>query len=68
MLKRLRTVDKRFKIVLDRGKGSHRMLVRPTDTGERHYPFPCHSDGAEIGKNYLRDILRFFALPPDLFD
>ena len=68
MLKRLREVDKRFKVCLDRGKGSHRMLVLTTDRGERHYPFPCHDDGSEIARNYLRDIIRYFSLPNDIFD
>lgn len=64
MLKRLHTVDKRFEVWLDRGKGSHRVLA----LGEKHYPFPCHNDGAEIARHYLRDILKFFDLPRDLFD
>lgn len=68
MLKRLRRVDKRFEVWEDRGKGSHRMLVLSTDEGVRHYPFPCHDDGAEIGRHYLRDIIRYFDLPGDIFD
>lgn len=68
MLKRLRGFDKRFEVWEDRGKGSHRMVVLRTEFGERHYPFPCHDDGAEIGRHYLRDIIRYFDLPPDIFD
>ena len=68
MLKRLRSVDKRFTVIRDRGKGSHRMVALTTESGVRHYPFPCHSDGAEIARPYLRDILKYFNLPDDLFD
>lgn len=57
MLKRLRAVDKRFTVSVERGKGSHRMVVLTTDEGVEHYPFPCHNDGAQIGRNYLRDII-----------
>ena len=64
MLKRLRKVDKAFEVWLDRGKGSHRMLV----LGKKHYPFPCHDDGTEISRFYLRDIIKYFELPADLFD
>ncbi len=68
MLKRLRTVDKRFQVWVDRGKGSHRMVTLTTDDGARHYPFPCHNDGAQIDRRYLRDIIRYFDLPDDIFD
>jgi len=68
MLKRLRAVDKRFTVSLQRGKGSHRMVVLTTDEGVRHYPFPCHDDGAEIDRRYLRDIIHYFGLPTDIFD
>lgn len=68
MLKRLRAVDKRFEVWRDRGKGSHRMVVLETAEGTKHYPFPCHDDGTEIGRPYLRDIIRYFGLSTDLFD
>jgi hypothetical protein len=68
MLRRLREHDKRFSIAVDRGKGSHRLVVQTSDLGVRHYPFPCHDDGTEIGRHYLRDIIRYFDLPPDIFD
>jgi hypothetical protein len=68
MLKRLHGVDTRFTISVRRGKGSHRMVVLTTSSGVAHYPFPCHNDGAEIGKNYLRDIIKYFGLPSDIFD
>ena len=68
MLKRLRKVDKRFEVWEDRGKGSHRMVVLKTENGVKHYPFPCHDDGTEISRHYLRDIIRYFGLPADLFD
>lgn len=68
MLKRLRAHDKRFSVALDRGKGSHRMVVLTADTGVKHYPFPCHDDGSEIGRYYLRDIIKYFDLPLDIFD
>jgi hypothetical protein len=32
------------------------------------YPFPCHDDGAEIGRHYLRDIIKYFDLPAEIFD
>lgn len=68
MLKRLRAEDRRFSVAVDRGKGSHRMVVLTTDTGVRHYPFPCHDDGSAIARCYLRDIIRYFNLPSDIFD
>ncbi|HXH93295.1 MAG TPA: type II toxin-antitoxin system HicA family toxin [Thermoanaerobaculia bacterium] len=68
MLKRLRAHDKRFSVSVERGKGSHRMVVLTTKDGESHYPFPCHNDGAEIDRRYLRDIINYFGLPPDIFD
>jgi hypothetical protein len=68
MLKRLHTVDKRFEVWADRGKGGHRMLVLQTKDGTKHYPFPCHNEGAEIARHYLRDIIRYFDLPEHLFD
>lgn len=36
--------------------------------GQRHYPFPCHDDGTEIKPVYLRDIIKYFGLPSDIFD
>ena len=44
------------------------MVVLATEKGVKHYPFPCHDDGTEIGRHYLRDIIRYFGLPVDLFD
>jgi hypothetical protein len=44
------------------------MLVLPTDSSEKHYPFPCHDEGSEIGRHYLRDIIRYFGLPSDIFE
>ena len=44
------------------------MVVLATENGVKHYPFPCHDDGTEIGRHYLRDIIRYFGLPADLFD
>jgi hypothetical protein len=68
MLRRLHTVDKRFSVSLQRGKGSHRMVVLTTEDGVKHYPFPCHDDGTEVGRPYLRDIINYFGLPSDIFD
>lgn len=44
------------------------MVVLTTDDGVKHYPFPCHDDGAEIQRCCLRDIIRYFDLPLDIFD
>ena len=44
------------------------MVVLTTNEGVRHYPFPCHDDGAEIDGHYLRDIINYFGLPSDTFD
>jgi hypothetical protein len=68
MLARLRAVDKRFTVSVERGKGSHRMVVFTTEAGVKHYPFPCHNDGAEIARRYLADIINYFGLPSDIFD
>jgi hypothetical protein len=64
MLKRLHAVDKTFTVFVNRGKGSHRMLA----LGANHYPFPCHDEGSEIDRRYLRDVIRKFNLPSDIFD
>ncbi len=57
-------MNKDFRIFVNRGKGSHRMLA----LGDKHAPFDCHDQGTEIKKCYLRDIIRFFDLPEDIFD
>jgi len=44
------------------------MVVLTTDDGVKHYPFPCHSDGQQIDRRYLRDIISYFGLPSDIFD
>ncbi|MXY52673.1 MAG: type II toxin-antitoxin system HicA family toxin [Gammaproteobacteria bacterium] len=61
--------DRRFEVHLKRGKGSHRMLMHPDVQGrKRHYPVPYHGAKTPIAPGMLREIVRVFELPEDLFD
>lgn len=63
----LQRYDKRFEVFADRGKGSHRMIYHPDINGSPvSYPVRCHGEGDEIGKHYIKDIIRAFNLPVDL--
>jgi predicted RNA binding protein YcfA (HicA-like mRNA interferase family) len=60
----LRKHDKGFEIHERRGKGSHRMIFhRPSG---QQFPVPYHK-GCDLGKPYLKAIIRRFNLPEDFF-
>ena len=67
VLKRPRAERKGIQVHARKGKGSHRMLVDPV-TG-RHYPLPHHgNDKRRIQPGYLKDLIRLFELPSNIFD
>ncbi len=69
LIRALRGHDRRFVVSERRGKGSHRMISHPDIDGRpKSYPIKCHSEGSELGRGTVRDILRRFKLPADLFD
>lgn len=66
---KLRAYDGRFEIHTRRGKGSHRMIVHPDIDGNmRHYPLPYHGPKTPVAWGMLKDLIRIFQLPSDIFD
>ena len=64
----LRDHDSRFQFLVNRGKGSHRMIYHPDIDGQkRSCPITYHK-GRDIGKGLLKAIIRRFNLPDDIFD
>ncbi len=64
----LREHDPRFVVLVNRGKGSHRMVFHPSIDGQkRSFPLPYHR-GKEIQRGLLKALIRRFNLPNDLFD
>jgi predicted RNA binding protein YcfA (HicA-like mRNA interferase family) len=47
---------------VSRGKGSHRMFSGVVDGQERRYPVPCHNEGDELAKQYVKAVRRAFGL------
>lgn len=64
-VKALKDHDRRFFIVEGLGKGSHRMVCHPDS--KRHYPLPYHGQKTIISDHMLRNLIRFFDLPRNLF-
>ena len=65
----LKRHDSRFEIHERRGKGSHRMVVHPDVDGRmRHFPLPYHGPKTRIAGGMLRDVVRVFELPADVFE
>lgn len=63
----LREHDSRFVILVNRGKGSHRMIFHPNIEGQkRSFPIPYHR-GKELQRGLLKALIRRFNLPNDLF-
>lgn len=63
----LREHDPRFVVLVNRGKGSHRMIYHPNIEGQkRSFPVPYHR-GKEIQRGLLKALIRRFNLPDDLF-
>ena len=64
----LRDHDPRFEFWLSRGKGSERMIYHGNVNGRpESFPIKCHGEGTEIGPGALRDLIRRFKLPADIF-
>ena len=65
----LRRHDPRFEVHRRRGKGSHRMIAHPDVEGRmRQYPLPYHGPKTRIAAGMLKEIVRVFELPDDVFD
>lgn len=63
----LREHDPRFVVLVNRGKGSHRMIFHPNIEGQkRSFPIPYHRS-KEIQRGLLKALIRRFNLPNDLF-
>ena len=64
----LRKHDARFEFLKNRGKGSHLLIYHP-DIGGRavSLPIPRHRANPEVDPGYIRDIIRHFSLPEDIF-
>jgi len=63
----LREQDAQFQIWANRGKGSHRMIYHPSIDGQpRSCPVPYHK-GHDVKPGILRQIIRRFNLPSDIF-
>lgn len=68
-LKKLRKYDSQFEEHVNEGKGSHRVIFHPDIEGQvAHYPVKHHGSGTELGKGYLKSVIRRFNLPNDFFD
>jgi predicted RNA binding protein YcfA (HicA-like mRNA interferase family) len=60
--------DPVFEVHEDRGKGSHQMIYHPNINGRPvSQPIICHGRNSEIGPKILKNIIRAFQLPEDLF-
>jgi predicted RNA binding protein YcfA (HicA-like mRNA interferase family) len=65
---RLRKYDKKFELAVNRGKGSHIMISHPSVNGVRQCcPVPSHK-GKDVRLGILKQIIRRFDLPKDIFD
>lgn len=61
--------DKRFRIDTRRGKGSHHILYHPDIGGrQQQLPLPHHGNKTIIKIGILKDIIRIFDLPKNIFD
>ena len=59
----------RFQFLVNRGKGSERMIYHPDINGRpESYPIKCHGKGTELRQGYLTSLIRRFSLPRDIFD
>ena len=67
VVKRVRAQRKQVEVKTRRGKGSHVMLFDPECSA--HYPLPHHgNDKRVIPSGMLKDLIRVFDLPEDIFD
>lgn len=64
----LREHDPRFEFLVNRAKGSERMIYHPDVNGRpASHPVKCHGDGTELRRGVLSSLIRRFALPRDIF-
>ena len=64
----LREHDPRFEFLVNRGKGSERMIYHPDVNGRpASHPVKFHGDGTELRRGVLSSLIRRFALPRDIF-
>lgn len=65
----LKQHDSDFEFYTRKGKGSHRAIEHPDQDGVRKaLIIPCHNEGADLLKVYLKLIINRFNLPKDIFD
>lgn len=63
----LRKHDPRFEFYVSRGKGSHYIVYHPDIAGRaQSLPIPCHK-GRDVLPCYLRQVIRRFDLPVNIF-
>ena len=63
----LKKYDPRFQFFVNRGKGSHYIVFHPNINGQhRSVPIPCHGS-KDILPCYIRQVIRRFELPDDIF-
>lgn len=63
----LKKYDRRFRMKVKKGKGSHRELYHPDIDGEeRGWPLVFHTSNPEFDKNAIAAIKRRFKLPKNL--
>jgi hypothetical protein len=64
----LREHDPRFEFLVNRAKGSERMIYHPDVNGRpASHPIKCHGEGTELRRGVLSSLIRRFALPRDIF-
>ena len=69
VIKMLTSHDNRFQIDTRRGKGSHHILYHPDIGGQQQQlPLPHHGKKTIIKIGILKDIIRIFDLPKNIFD
>lgn len=67
LVKKLRKHDRRFKVFVNRGKGSERIIYHPDVKGRpESHPVKCHGGNTELRKGVISSIIRRFDLPQDL--
>jgi hypothetical protein len=63
----LKDYDPKFRLSVEKGKGSHRALYHPNiDGSERAYGIPFHTQNPEIDSWSVAAIIRRFNLPKGL--
>lgn len=69
VIKKLRASDDGFQVLVNRGKGSERIIYHPSINGRpESFPIKCHGEGTEIRVGVLSALIRRFDLPRGFFD